>query len=1000
MAPMPRVGRLILVLGCVVCTAVMAGPSPAAAPEYNPVRKEPIAIGPEANRVIVGFRATPSNAVTKPVASRRRARSYSITQAQTSAADVTALARRVGLSLAKSRQITPSMHVLLLPKTLYGAGVAAALAKLRADPAVQFAAVDQRRYPLLVPTNPLFAPTPGVASGQWYMNTPSSTPVTVEGVQTTDYSATDAVSAWNITTGSPGIVIADVDSGILFDHPDLLRAGLGGRLLPGYDFVGQDYNPDSPYNGLGTFDIANDGDGWDPDPSDPGDWISQADIDNPNQLFADDTVANSSWHGTRVVGIFGAITNNDVGTAGMTWGSSTQPGPWILPVRALGKGGGYDSDIIAGIEWAAGLTATNPDGSTVSDNPYPADIINLSLGGDTTSCSSSDGMAYETALTEVTSAGVLVVIAAGNASGAVELPGNCAGVVPGVMAIAGLRNVGTKVGYSSFGPQVSVSAPAGNCVNASGNCLRSIDTTTDLGTTVPLAGSNYTYTNETNPNLGTSFATPIVSGIAALMRSVNNNLTPTQLVARIESSANAFPPNTGNIPVCPSLATDGSDQCSCPASGQCGTGMVDAYKAVQAAQKPIGVIVIPANIAAGSVFDASGSVAACNTSAAPPVPLSIATYAWTASPTSIIVGGADTPQVTVNPAVGTLTLTVTDSAGKFDVETVMLTANSAASTAPTSAGASATACPTALHPIPVPPTVAQAFSPASVGETGVSTLTFTLNNANGFALTQSQFSDTLPTGVTIAGSAAPATTCTGANGSLATTSNTVTLSDANIPANGSCTVTVSVSSSTAGAYTNAVAANALVTGPAGGNVATNSTSLTVTVPNPPTVSEAFAPASVAEDASATLTITLSNSNAYPLTAVGLTNTLPSNLTVKSSPAGTTTCGGTLSAPTSGVTLSGATIPASGSCSITLTVSSGTAGSYPNTIAAKALATTPAGGNATAATATLTVTAPSGGGGGALDWLDIMLVTGVLLVGRSQAARRRLGRSSVKRHRQR
>ncbi len=106
-----------------------------------------------------------------------------------------------------------------------------------------------------MPTNPLVhLPTPGTASGQWYMNTPSSTLITLEGgVQTMDLSATDAVSAWSITTGSPGIVIADVDTGVLFDHPDLLRAGLGGRLLPGYDFVGQDYNPSSRYNPLGTY---------------------------------------------------------------------------------------------------------------------------------------------------------------------------------------------------------------------------------------------------------------------------------------------------------------------------------------------------------------------------------------------------------------------------------------------------------------------------------------------------------------------------------------------------------------------------------------------------------------------------------------------------------------------------------------------------------------------------------------------------------------------------
>src|ERR1700692_3754433 len=121
--------------------------------------------------------------------------------------------------------------------------------------------------------------------------------------------------------------------------------------------------------------------------------------------------------------------------------------------------------------------------------------------------------------------GVLIVASAGNGGSTVDEPANC----PGVLAVAGLRNVGTKVGYSSFGPEVSVAAPAGNCINTGGNCLRSIDTTTDLGLTGPLAGSNYTYTNETNTNLGTSFSAPIVSAIAALMRSVNHNLGPAQL---------------------------------------------------------------------------------------------------------------------------------------------------------------------------------------------------------------------------------------------------------------------------------------------------------------------------------------------------------------------------------------------------------------------------------------------------------------------------------------
>jgi serine protease len=818
---MSRIAALIWAFGLAYCVAPTHAGTSGALPEFNPVNRSPVSIGPEASRLIVGFRATAGNTVTRTVRSRVKAQSFSLAQASTNVADVVNLAQRSGLGIAKSRQITPSTHVMFLQKTLYGSDVATALAKLRADPAVKFAVVDRHRYVQsapVTPNDPLFQPTPGMASGQWYMLAPNPT-VVVEGVTTADLSATDAVDAWSITTGSSAIVIADVDTGVLFGHPDLLRAGQGGRLLPGYDFVGEDFNPNSPYNALGTFLIANDGDGWDPDPSDPGDWISSSDINLSNQLFAGDTVSPSSWHGTRVVGILGAITDNSTGIAGMTWGS------WILPVRALGKGGGYDSDIIAGIQWAAGLSVTNPDGSAVPDNPYPADIINLSLGGDTTSCSSSDGADYKDALTTVTGMGVLVVVSAGNANGAVELPGNCATVVPGVMAVAGLRNVGTKVGYSSFGPEVSVSAPAGNCVNSAGNCLRSIDTTTDLGTMGPLTGSNYTYTNELNPNLGTSFAAPIVSGIAALMRSVNGNLTPAQIATRMEATATAFPPNTGNLPVCPMTDTaGGTDQCSCPTSGQCGSGMVNALSAVNAALDPIGVITATGN----TMFDASGSVAACN--------FTVASYAWSASGGISITNGAAAAQVTVasTGSAGTLTLTVKDSAGHVDnTATVAFTvAGVATVNAPSSAGTATTACPTPLTIAPAAPTITQAFSPASVGENVASTLTITFSNTNGFALTQSGFTETVPANLVIQTSPAPTTTCNSASGTLTSSASAVTLADANIPASGNCTITMSVKSAVAASYTNSIAAQALTTAPAGGNTASAAAaSLTVTAPS-------------------------------------------------------------------------------------------------------------------------------------------------------------------------
>jgi serine protease len=783
------------------------GPACAGAPEWNPVRSHPVQIGPQASRLVVGFRATPGNSVIKEMKSRRT-QVIRIAEAQTSRADVAALTQRVGLITKASRQFAPSMHVVFLENTLYGTDVAAVLAKLRADPAVAFADVDERRYPHALPNDPLFVPT-ATASGQWYMRTPSTT------TPTSDAAATDAVSAWEITQGSSGTVIADVDNGIRFDHPDLLRAGFGGRLLPGYDFVGQDLDSSNSAP-LGTFLVANDGDGWDPDPSDPGDWIDSTDLKN-TQVFpsANCSAENSSWHGTRVMGVLGALTNNDVGIAGMTWN------PYLLPVRALGKCGGLDSDILAGIMWSVGLTVFNDSGSPVPANPYPADIINLSLGGTGGACPSD----YQSLVTQLTSMGVLVVASAGNESGPVDIPANC----PGVLAVAGLRNVGTKVGYSSLGPEVGIGAPAGNCVNttAGSPCLRSIDTTVNEGLTIPAANG---YTDQTNSNLGTSFSAPIVSGIAALMRAANANLTPPQLIARMKASATPYPQpvTTPPTPQCVNGSTS-SVECACTTS-TCGAGMVNAFSAVKAALNPIAAVKIPAGFTSGSgTFDAGGSAPACGAT--------IASYAWTSTPAIHIVSSAASSTVSVMATgAGTLTLVVTDSSGNHDTATVTFTASSATTTAPAVAGSAASACIAPMTVVPFAPEVGEVFSPASVAANASAMLVVTLSNSNPFALTQSAITVPVPDGLTL-GSQAPSSTCSGAGLSLTSSSSSVTLSGGNIPANGSCNISFSVASAKDGVYAASIAVNALVTGPAGSNVEPAAATLTVTASTSPVVGD-------------------------------------------------------------------------------------------------------------------------------------------------------------------
>jgi serine protease len=617
--------------------------------------------------------ARPDTAPAAPPAARFivKMRSNAASDAAHAAPDrISALASRAGLTLSEVRHIVSGIHLMRVQAQPGGAPAAATLVRLRADPQVEYAEPDQRRHAHATPDDPLF-------SAQWYM-------------QNTQASAVDALGAWGLTTGSTGVVIADLDTGVRFDHPDLRNAS-ANRLLPGYTMIG----PDSQ----GTFLVANDGDGRDPDASDPGDWVSSSDTKNP--MFAGCKVSNSSWHGTRVAGILGAITNNQTGMAGMAWSG------WILPVRVLGKCGGYDSDILAAMAWAAGMHVTG-----VPDNPYPARVLNMSFGA-----AGSCPAPYQQIVDELVVAGVLVVVSAGNGGGPVDAPANCAGVA----GIAGLRQVGTKVGYSSLGPEIALSAPAGNCVNTGAGqpCLFSIQTLTNTGMTVP--GSN-TYTDETNFNVGTSFSAPIVAGIAGLMLAVNGNLTSGQLIARLQAGATTpFPVSSDpTVPAChvPAGPSDlQTSECNCTTS-VCGAGMANAHGAVLQALRPIAAVALPATVTAGAnvTLDGSGSAAACHAS--------ISTYQWTVvQPTSNppTIQNANMAQASVvapsAPTTYTLMLTVTDDAGRTDSAQVIVTSSSASTAAPARAGSNA--CLAAIsYTVPPPASAAGGPSGSSSGGGG------------------------------------------------------------------------------------------------------------------------------------------------------------------------------------------------------------------------------------------------------------------------------------------
>jgi len=404
---------------------------------------------------------------------------------------------RASLSLSHLRRLDSGADVVRASRRLNTVESAAFLKQLRSDPAVQYAQPDyiKQRYEV-VPNDPLFGQL------QWDYTDP------VGGIATT--------TAWDTAQGE-GIVVAVLDTGYA-DHSDL-----NDNLVPGYDFIIDE-------------DVAGDGDGRDADAHDPGDWAGG---------YA------SSWHGTHVAGTVAAVTNNGAGLAGVAYKAKVQP------VRVLGHGGGYTSDIADAIVWASGGEV---DGVPANENP--AEVLNMSLGGNG-SCS-QDPVTQE-AIDGAIGRGVTVVVAAGNDGddAANHSPASCKGVIT-----VGANGIdGAKSWFSNYGATVTLSAPGGNATSGSDSDERWIWSLGNSGSEGPeeegLIGM-----------IGTSQASPHVAGVVALMQSAavaagKPVLTPVQVKNILRGTARAFP-------VTP------------PVSTPMGAGIVDAAAATFAATQDIG----------------------------------------------------------------------------------------------------------------------------------------------------------------------------------------------------------------------------------------------------------------------------------------------------------------------------------------------------------------------------------------------------------------------------
>ena len=319
--------------------------------------------------------------------------------------------------------------------------------------------------------------------------------------------------AWEITTGRSEVVVAVIDTGILANHPDLV-----GQLVEGYDFVS-------------NIESAMDGDGIDPDPQDPGSSLGGS---------------SSSFHGTHVSGIVAARGNNQIGVVGSAYGSR------VMPLRALGANGeGTSYDIDQAVRYAAGLPN---DSGTVPQRR--ADVINLSLGG------APFTRGTQALYDAVNAAGVVVVAAAGNeASSAPFFPASYVGVIS-VSAVDGQRRLAS---YSNIGPDIDVSAPGGDSsIDFNGDGYPDGVLSTDGSVSDNVIDYVYTFLS------GTSMAAPHVAGVVALMKSVNPELTPSDIDALLASGA-----------LTDDLGTPGRDDLF-------GYGIINAQRSVLAALEATG----------------------------------------------------------------------------------------------------------------------------------------------------------------------------------------------------------------------------------------------------------------------------------------------------------------------------------------------------------------------------------------------------------------------------
>ncbi len=368
----------------------------------------------------------------------------------------------------------------------------------------------------------------------------------------------DAPEAWDKSTGSSGVVIAIIDSGIQLDHPDLAgnlwenpgEVSGGTCLNNGTDDDSNGYVNDCyGYDFVSTFQGSGANYPRDNDPSPCGNNILSPNTADCNGIDDDSSggIDNLVMHGTHVAGIAAAVQDDTFGVSGVA------PSVEIMSVRALTEDGiGITSDVLAAINYA------------IAEG---ADVINMSFGSDTFDSS------FNAVVNSAVSNDVVLVAAAGNKNEDLISGTNCDSPacnddpndtgINGVLGVAATTDKDRKASFSNYSSAgyVDVSAP--------GNSI--LSTCYDTGTSVACSAGSETGSEpaEFSRLSGTSMATPFASGAAALLKSAYPSLTRAEIIEAIKMSADDVTAANAGLAAC------GGVDCASGLSGTLGQGRLN-----------------------------------------------------------------------------------------------------------------------------------------------------------------------------------------------------------------------------------------------------------------------------------------------------------------------------------------------------------------------------------------------------------------------------------------